>query len=389
MSAFVTACGSDDKSGTGGGAGALAAGGAGRAATGAGGTGGVSTSGGTSGTNASGAGRANAGTTGASGTSSSGAGGAHANGGSAGAAQGGTSATANGGRTGGRGGRSSGAAGASAGAGANAGAGTNTGGAGASAAGSAGGGAAGAPAGWTLSWSDEFDGPSGQAPDSSKWTYDVGGDGWGNSELEYYTDRTDNSATDGNGNLVITLKSETYMNRSYTSARLKTQGKFAQAYGRFEARIKIPRGQGVWPAFWMLGDDIATNPWPACGEIDIMENVGKEPAVNHGSMHGPGYSGSNPLTGSYTLMGGGALADDFHVYAIEWETNVVRFYVDDDNYETRKNTDVPSGATWVYDHPFFMILNIAIGGSFPGSPDSTTMLPQTMTVDYVRVYTKS
>jgi beta-glucanase (GH16 family) len=119
-----------------------------------------------------------------------------------------------------------------------------------------------------------------------------------------------------------------------------------------------------------------------------MENVGKEPAVNHGSMHGPGYSGGNPLTGSYTLKSG-ALADDFHVYAVEWEENTVRFYVDDTNYETRKNTDVPSGAKWVYDHPFFMILNIAIGGSFPGSPDSTTMLPQTMTVDYVRVYTKS
>jgi beta-glucanase (GH16 family) len=170
---------------------------------------------------------------------------------------------------------------------------------------------------------------------------------------------------------------------------LKTQGKFTQAFGRFEARIKIPTGQGVWPAFWMLGEDITTNVWPNCGEIDIMENAGKEPTVNHGSLHGPGYSGGSPLTGTYTLMGGKKLADDFHVYRVEWETNVIRFYVDDTNYETRKNTDAPSGAKWVYDHPFFMILNIAIGGAFGGAPDSTTMLPQTMTVDYVRVYAKS
>jgi beta-glucanase (GH16 family) len=179
------------------------------------------------------------------------------------------------------------------------------------------------------------------------------------------------------------------MNRSYTSARLKTQGKFTQAYGRFEARIKLPTGQGVWPAFWMLGEHITTNAWPNCGEIDIMENAGKKPTVNHGSLHGPGYSGGNPLTGTYTLTGGGKLADDFHVFRVEWETNTVRFYVDETNYETRKNTDVPSGAEWVYDHPFFMILNVAIGGAFGGAPDSTTVLPQVMTVDYVRVYTKS
>jgi len=261
-------------------------------------------------------------------------------------------------------------------------------GASAGAAGSGTSGAAGAPAGWTLAWSDEFEGASGQSPDASKWAFDVGGDGWGNSELEYYTDRPENSATDGQGHLVITLKSETYMNRSYTSARLKTQGKFTQAYGRFEARIKAPTGQGVWPAFWMLGEDITTNAWPNCGEIDIMEIAGKAPTVNHGSLHGPGYSGGSPLTGTYTLTGGGTLPDDFHVYRVEWEANTVRFYVDETNYETRKNTDVPNGAEWVYDHPFFMILNIAMGGSFGGAPDSTTMLPQTMVVDYVRVYSK-
>lgn len=242
-----------------------------------------------------------------------------------------------------------------------------------------------APDGWKLSWSDEFDGPTGQKPDATKWAYDLGGDGWGNNELEYYTDRADNAATDGQGNLLITLKSEKFMNRDYTSARLITLGKFTQTYGRFEVRAKIPRGQGVWPAFWMLGADIQTNAWPKCGEIDIMENAGKDPRINHGSLHGPGYSGGNPLTGKYTLPSG-ALADDFHVYAVEWEENVVRWYVDTNAYQTRKNTDVPSGGTWVYDHPFFMILNVAIGGNFGGAPDASTMLPQTMSVDYVRVY---
>jgi beta-glucanase (GH16 family) len=251
--------------------------------------------------------------------------------------------------------------------------------------GSSGGGAVMAPDGWKLSWNDEFDGALGDKPDSTKWGYDLGGDGWGNNELEYYTDRPENAATDGQGHLLITLKSETYMNRSYTSARLLTLGKFSQTYGRFEARIKVPTGQGVWPAFWMLGADIKTNTWPGCGEIDIMEVAGGKPRVNHGSLHGPGYSGGSPLTGTFTLPSG-ALSDDFHLYAAEWETNVVRFYVDESLYETRKDTDVPGGGTWVYDHPFFMILNVAVGGSFGGVPDATTMLPQTMTVDYVRVY---
>lgn len=248
-------------------------------------------------------------------------------------------------------------------------------------------GAAGGPSGWTLTWSDEFDGANGQSPDGAKWGYDIGGDGWGNNELEFYTNRPQNSATDGQGHLLITLQSETYMTRSYTSARLKTQTKFQQAHGRFESRLKIPKGQGVWPAFWMLGADITTNVWPNCGEIDIMENAGREPRINHGSLHGPGYSGGNPLTGTYTLQSG-ALADDFHVYAVEWETNVVRFYVDANLYETRHDTDVPAGAKWVYDHPFFMILNIAMGGAFGGTPDASTVLPQVMTVDYVRVYSR-
>jgi beta-glucanase (GH16 family) len=325
---------------------------------------------------ATGAGSAGSSGAGAGGTSGAGGG---STGGTTGT--GGVSSTGGGsGGTGGTGGRG-GASGSSGGTGGASGGGGGAGGA------SGGGSGGGTPAGWTLTWSDEFDGAANASPDTTKWAYDTGGGGWGNNELEYYTNRTSNVATDGQGHLVITLRAESYMGSAYTSARIKTQGKFTQAYGRFEARIKIPGTQGVWPAFWMLGADIGTNPWPACGEIDIMENVGKEPTINHGSLHGPGYSGGNPLTGKYTL-GSGKLSDDFHLYAVEWETNVIRFYVDDTLYETRTNADVPSGSKWVYDHPFFMILNIAIGGSFPGSPDSTTVLPQTMTVDYVRVYSR-
>jgi beta-glucanase (GH16 family) len=244
------------------------------------------------------------------------------------------------------------------------------------------------PLGWRLTWSDEFDGVAAAAPDASKWGYDVGGNGWGNNELEFYTSRRENSSLDGLGHLVISTLRETYMGRSYTSARLLTKGKFQQMYGRFETRAKIPSGRGLWPAFWALGANIAQVSWPACGEIDIMENVGREPGINHGTLHGPGYSGGAGLSGRYALAGGAALSADFHTFAVEWEQNVVRFYVDDHLYETRTSTDVPGGSRWVYDHPFFLILNVAVGGPFPGPPDATTVLPQTMTVDYVRVYSR-
>ncbi len=219
---------------------------------------------------------------------------------------------------------------------------------------------------------------------------ETGGGGWGNNELESYTNRVQNAHIQ-DGNLVITAQKETYtgtdgVTRDYTSARLKSSGLFEQKYGRFEARIKIPQGQGLWPAFWMLGNNIASVGWPTCGEIDIMENIGKEPAMVHGSMHGPGYSGGSPLTGTYTLPAG-KFADDFHVFAVEWEPNVIRFYVDNNLYETRTPADIP-GKTWVYDHPFFLLLNVAVGGNWPGDPDATTVFPQRMLVDYVRVYTK-
>lgn len=244
---------------------------------------------------------------------------------------------------------------------------------------------------WALVWSDEFDGANGSSPDSTKWNFDVGGGGWGNNELESYTSRLENAHLE-NGNLVITAVKESYTGsdgiaRSYTSARLKTQGKFSQKYGKFEARIKIPAGQGVWPAFWLLGDNASSSPWPACGEIDIMENVGKEPSIVHGSMHGPGYSGGSALTASYSLPGGQRFSDGYHTFTAEWEPDVVRFYVDGQLYETRTPSDIGSSA-WVFDHPFFLLVNLAVGGNWPGSPDQSSVFPQSMLVDYVRVYSR-
>jgi beta-glucanase (GH16 family) len=246
---------------------------------------------------------------------------------------------------------------------------------------------------WHLVWSDEFNGANGSAVDASKWVSETGGGGWGNNELEYYTSRLDN-AFQQDGNLVIKVVREKYtggdgVTRDYTSARLKTQGKFSQTYGRFEARIKIPRGQGIWPAFWMLGDDIEKPGWPTCGEIDIMENIGKEPALVHGTIHGPEYSGEYGIGAPFALPSGQPFAHDFHLYAVEWEPNAIRFYVDDHLYATRAPADLPKGAKWVYDHPFFLLLNVAVGGGWPGNPDATTVLPQTMLVDYVRVYERA
>lgn len=246
---------------------------------------------------------------------------------------------------------------------------------------------------WVLTWSDEFNGADGSRPDPAKWKFTVGGNGWGNSELEYYTDGPQNAVIRG-GSLVIRAVKETFtgpnnVKRKYTSARISTKGLFDQVYGRFEARIKIPRGQGMWPAFWMMGIDEKTIGWPACGEIDVMENVGKEPSTVHGSMHGPGYSHDRGYSASYKLPGGAQIADDFHVFAIEWEPNVVRFYVDRRLYATFTPDWLPAGMKWVFDHPFYIILNLAVGGDWPGPPNANTVFPQEMLVDYVRVYKRS
>lgn len=235
---------------------------------------------------------------------------------------------------------------------------------------------------WKLSWGDDFDGPAGSAVDGSKWTYDTGPN-WYNGELEDYTSGTDNASLDGNGNLVIEARNEAREGRQYTSARLKTEGKKTFTYGRFEGRMKLPYGQGMWPAFWLLGG----NNWPTTGEIDIMENLGREPSIVHGTMHGPGYSGSAGPTASYTLPGSAKFSDDFHVFAIEWETNAIRWYVDDTLYSTKTPADI-GGNTWVFDHGFFFILNLAVGGDWPGDPDATTVFPQHLVIDYVRVCEK-
>jgi beta-glucanase (GH16 family) len=248
------------------------------------------------------------------------------------------------------------------------------------------------PSDWTLTWSDEFNGANGSAPDPAKWTLVTGGNGWGNKELEYYTARPENVHVE-DGNLVIAALKEDYtgadgVTRNYTSARMQTTGKFDQAYGRFEARIKIPYGQGIWPAFWMLGADMQERHWPGAGEIDIMENIGREPGTVHGTIHGPGYSGDKGISAPFSLASA-RFADDYHVYAVEWEPNQIRFYVDDHLYVTRTPADLPAGTKWVYDHPFYLLLNVAVGGGWPGNPDKTSTYPQKMFVDYVRVYKRN
>lgn len=245
-----------------------------------------------------------------------------------------------------------------------------------------------APPGWRLVWNDEFDQPDGSAPDPRKWGHDTGGGGWGNNELEYYTTSTNNAHVE-NGSLVIEARKEDFGSRHFTSARLLTAGKFSQACGRFEARIKIPRGQGIWPAFWLLGTNISSAGWPACGEIDIMENIGKEPGTVHGTVHGPGYSGGNGIGGPVALTNGAAFSDDFHVFAVVCEPERITWFMDDKPYFSVKPADLPEGKRWVFAGPKFIILNLAVGGNWPGNPDSTSTYPQRMLVDYVRVYEKS
>jgi beta-glucanase (GH16 family) len=232
---------------------------------------------------------------------------------------------------------------------------------------------------WKLVWSDEFDGAKASAPDAKKWTYDVGGSGWGNHELENYTTSRENSFLDGDGHLVIrAIKTSD----GYTSARLKTQGLYSVAYGRIAARLKLPKGQGIWPAFWMLGDDIKTAGWPKGGEIDLMEFIGKTPETVYFTLHGPGYSGANGISKSVAL----ANRDEFHVYGIEWAPESLTFLLDDQPVRRLTPKELPAGTKWVYDHPHFLLLNLAVGGGWPGNPDATTVFPQDYTIDWVRVW---
>lgn len=243
---------------------------------------------------------------------------------------------------------------------------------------------------WTLTWSDEFSGPANSAPDPEKWAFDLSDNQ--NHELETYT-RNPVNVHQQDGHLVITaLKEKTIRPdgtiRDYTSGRIFTKGLFSQTYGRFEASIKMPLGKGIWPAFWLLGDDIDTAGWPRCGEIDIVENIG-QPAISHSTIHGPGYSGAKGLTTAFTLPPGQRVDTAFHLYALEWAPNDIKFFFDDRLVSERTPADLPAGTAWVYNHPFFIILNLAVGGDWPGNPDSTTSFPQRMLVDYVRVYKRA
>ena len=250
---------------------------------------------------------------------------------------------------------------------------------------------------WTLVWSDEFDGPVGSPIDGTKWSYQTadgckeGICGWGNSEKEYYTDAAENIALNGQGQLMIVARRAPagltcyYGACQYTSGKITTRDKMLAQPGRVEARIKIPEGQGLWPAFWMLGHNYPTMPWPACGELDVMENKGSQPSTTSSAVHGPGYSGQTPFAHSQTLASG-KFADDFHTFAVEWDSLHVTFFIDDYvHYVTTRDAVLKYG-TSILDQPFFVILNLAVGGHFDGDPQSDAILPATMLVDYVRVY---
>jgi beta-glucanase (GH16 family) len=248
-----------------------------------------------------------------------------------------------------------------------------------------------------LAWSDEFSGPS-TVPNPANWTYDVGGGGWYNHELETYcapaTDKppcTPAQPSEFIAGGYLHIVGRRNAAGDWTSARMLSKGLQSFQYGRIEARIQIPGGAGVWPAFWMMGDDSSTNYWPACGEFDIMENIGSEPAIIHGSIHGPGFVGEK-IGKSFQLASGANFAAGFHTFGMIWEPGKVQYYVDDPShpYATFTRADLPPGAVWPFDKGrFYFLLNLAIGGSWPGPPNAATVSPAEMLVDYVRVYQTS
>lgn len=233
----------------------------------------------------------------------------------------------------------------------------------------------------TLVWSDEFDYTG--LPDPAKWNMETGGGGWGNNELQYYTNSESNAMVD-NGVLTITAREETVGEYNYTSARITTQNKFDFKYGRIEARMKLPYGQGLWPAFWMLGANFSTVGWPNCGEIDIMEMVGGAGKDNtvYATIHWDNNGEKADYGESYSLESG-IFADEFHVFSVVWDNREIMGYVDNVQYFT---ADITPEALSEFQNEFFIIMNLAVGGNWPGSPDATTQFPQTMEVDWVRVY---
>lgn len=246
----------------------------------------------------------------------------------------------------------------------------------------------GASRGWAshdgLIWSDEFTGPAGQRPSAAKWTYDVGGHGWGNRELETYTRSRRNAHLDGHGNLVIAARRGRNGGPRYTSARIKTQHRFDFKYGKVAVRMRVPAGQGLWPAFWMLGSAIDHVGYPRCGEIDVMELLGQQPRVVYGTVHGPGPDLDVGIGGHRRAQR--SLAHGFHVYGARWTPHLVRFTLDGRPYFTARRADYPQRDVWALDQPMFMILNLAVGGDWPGPPDSSTRFPARLAVDWVRVW---
>ena len=242
---------------------------------------------------------------------------------------------------------------------------------------------------WKLIWADEFDLPDDSPVDPAKWSFAVGAGGWGNGEFQYYTDNRLENAHIENGMLVITARKEDFMGQDYTSARLLTNRKGDWLYGRFEIRAKLPSGQGIWPAIWMMPTDVTYGGWPKSGEIDIMELIGKEPSRVYGTLHFGAPHDSKG--GFYDLTAGQVFADDFHVFALEWEPTEIRWYVDGYHYQTQTRwfTSSTKGKFPApFDQRFYLIMNVAVGGAWPGPPNETTVFPQSMLVDYVRVFQK-
>jgi beta-glucanase (GH16 family) len=234
-----------------------------------------------------------------------------------------------------------------------------------------------------LVFADEFNGPAGSKPDTTKWTYDPGVPQ--NGEIQYYTPNSENASMNGSGSLVIEARRQDYQGRQYTSHRMNTGNKFSVQYGRIEARVKVPKGNGLWPAFWLMGDDfLQGRPWPYNGEIDIMEVLGRNTSEAYSTLHAPAYNGAGGYGQKYATVD---LSQDYHVWAAEWDSKGIRFFLDgrqvfDAAKETVENTRGP----WIFDHKFYLILNLAVGGDFPGPIDATTPFPSQMLVDYVRVY---
>ncbi len=237
--------------------------------------------------------------------------------------------------------------------------------------------------GYRLVWQDEF---NGTALDTANWNYETGGDGWGNNELEYYKAGSGNAYLQS-GNLVIEAKKETMGNRNYTSARITTENKKTFTYGRYDMRAKLPVQTGMWPALWMLGTDIRTAGWPHCGELDIMELIGKTPSTVYGTLHWEADNKSPAKLGKQYNLGSGNFSDSFHLFSLIWEPGSYRILVDNTEFYTGTSADITASYN-PFAHPFFFIFNVAVGGDWPGPPDASTVFPQKMLVDYVRVYQK-